>query len=101
MTINVPHPRLDSFSQQPLDFETKKAYTFKVEASNQHVDHRFHSAGPFHDTATVKISVLDVDEPPVFTKPLYAMEVFEDTPVGTIIGAVTAQDLDVGSSAVR
>uniref|UniRef100_A0A2K6F7E3 Cadherin domain-containing protein n=1 Tax=Propithecus coquereli TaxID=379532 RepID=A0A2K6F7E3_PROCO len=45
--------------------------------------------------------VLDVDEPPVFSKPLYTMEVYEDTPVGTIIGAVTAQDLDVGSSAVR
>ncbi|XP_061249813.1 cadherin-12 isoform X2 [Bos javanicus] len=87
--------------KKPLDFETKKAYTFKVEASNVHLDHRFHSAGPFKDTATVKISVLDVDEPPVFSKPLYTMEVYEDTPVGTIIGAVTAQDLDVGSSAVR
>ncbi|KAB0369556.1 hypothetical protein FD755_018549 [Muntiacus reevesi] len=84
----------------PLDFETKKAYTFKVEASNVHLDHRFHSAGPFKDTATVKISVLDVDEPPVFSRPLYTMEVYEDTPVGTIIGAVTAQDLDVGSSAI-
>ncbi|XP_054345169.1 cadherin-12 isoform X2 [Pongo pygmaeus] len=87
--------------KKSLDFETKKAYTFKVEASNLHLDHRFHSAGPFKDTATVKISVLDVDEPPVFSKPLYTMEVYEDTPVGTIIGAVTAQDLDVGSSAVR
>ncbi|XP_041488083.1 cadherin-12 isoform X1 [Microtus oregoni] len=87
--------------KKPLDFETKKAYTFKVEASNLHLDHRFHSAGPFKDTATVKISVLDVDEPPVFSKPLYTMEVYEDTPVGTIIGAVTAQDLDMGSSAVR
>uniref|UniRef100_A0A5F8GNK8 Cadherin-12 n=1 Tax=Monodelphis domestica TaxID=13616 RepID=A0A5F8GNK8_MONDO len=87
--------------KKPLDFETKKAYTFKVEASNLHLDHRFHSVGPFKDTATVKISVLDVDEPPVFSKPLYTMEVYEDTPVGTIIGAVTAQDLDVGSSAVR
>ncbi|XP_045422535.1 cadherin-12 isoform X2 [Lemur catta] len=87
--------------KKPLDFETKKAYTFKVEASNLHLDHRFHSAGPFKDTATVKVSVLDVDEPPVFSKPLYTMEVYEDTPVGTIIGAVTAQDLDVGSSAVR
>lgn len=91
----------DLSSLQPLDFETKKAYTFKVEASNVHLDHRFHSAGPFKDTATVKISVLDVEEPPVFSKPLYTMEVYEDTPVGTIIGAVTAQDLDVGSSAVR
>ncbi|XP_073093720.1 cadherin-12 isoform X2 [Manis javanica] len=87
--------------KKQLDFETKKAYTFKVEASNLHLDHRFHSAGPFKDTATVKISVLDVDEPPVFSKPLYTMEVYEDTPIGTIIGAVTAQDLDVGSSAVR
>ncbi|XP_067323634.1 cadherin-12 isoform X2 [Anolis sagrei] len=87
--------------KKPLDFETKKAYTFKVEASNVHLDHRFHSAGPFKDTATVKINVLDVDEPPVFSKHFYTMEVYEDTPVGTIIGAVTAQDLDVGSSAVR
>ncbi|XP_027461351.1 cadherin-12 isoform X2 [Zalophus californianus] len=87
--------------KKPLDFETKKAYTFKVEASNVHLDHRFHSAGPFKDTATVKISVLDVEEPPVFSKPLYTMEVYEDTPIGTIIGAVTAQDLDVGSSSVR
>nr|XP_020856196.1 cadherin-12 isoform X2 [Phascolarctos cinereus] len=87
--------------KKPLDFETKKAYTFKVEASNLHLDHRFHSVGPFKDTATVKINVLDVDEPPVFSKPLYTMEVYEDTPVGTIIGAVTAQDLDVGSSAIR
>ncbi|XP_062833681.1 cadherin-12 isoform X2 [Anolis carolinensis] len=87
--------------KKPLDFETKKAYTFKVEASNAHLDHRFHSAGPFKDTATVKINVLDVDEPPVFSKHFYTMEVYEDTPVGTIIGAVTAQDLDFGSSAVR
>ncbi|XP_042725112.1 cadherin-12 [Lagopus leucura] len=87
--------------KKPLDFETKKAYTFKVEASNLHLDHRFHSVGPFKDTATVKINVLDMDEPPVFSKPLYTMEVYEDTPVGTIIGAVTAQDLDAGSSSIR
>ncbi|CAM9253390.1 unnamed protein product [Bubo scandiacus] len=87
--------------KKPLDFETKKAYTFKVEASNLHLDHRFQSVGPFKDTATVKINVLDMDEPPVFSKPMYTMEVYEDTPVGTIIGAVTAQDLDAGSSSVR
>lgn len=86
---------------QPLDYETKKAYTFKVEASNAHLDPRFHSFGPFKDTATVKINVLDVDEPPVFSKPTYMMDVYEDTPQGTIIGAVTAQDLDAGNSPVR
>ncbi|CAH2283975.1 cadherin-12 isoform X1 [Pelobates cultripes] len=87
--------------KKPLDFETKKAYTFKVEASNTHLDHHFNSVGPFKDTATVKINVLDVDEPPVFSKHFYTMEVYEDTPIGTIIGAVTAQDLDIGSSTVR
>lgn len=72
-----------------------------MEASNAHLDPRFHSFGPFKDTATVKINVLDVDEPPVFSKPSYTMDVYEDTPQGTIIGAVTAQDLDAGNSPVR
>uniref|UniRef100_UPI0037E79917 cadherin-12-like isoform X3 n=1 Tax=Semicossyphus pulcher TaxID=241346 RepID=UPI0037E79917 len=87
--------------KRPLDFETKKAYTFKVDASNAHLDPRFQSFGAFKDTATVKINVLDVDEPPVFNKPSYVMDVYEDTPAGTIIGAVTAQDLDASSSPVR
>uniref|UniRef100_A0A3B5MH35 Cadherin domain-containing protein n=1 Tax=Xiphophorus couchianus TaxID=32473 RepID=A0A3B5MH35_9TELE len=87
--------------ENPLDYETKKAYTFKVEASNAHLDPRFQSFGAFKDTATVKINVLDVDEPPVFNKPSYVMDVYEDTPAGTIIGAVTAQDLDASSSPVR
>ncbi|XP_076855738.1 cadherin-12 isoform X2 [Brachyhypopomus gauderio] len=87
--------------RQPVDYETKKAYTFKVEASNAHLDPRFHSYGPFKDMATVKITIMDEDEPPVFTKPSYMMDVYEDTPLGIIIGAVTAQDLDAGSSPVR
>ena len=86
---------------QPLDYETKKAYTFKVEASNAHVDPRFQNLGPFKDMATVKVSVLDVDEPPVFSESSYVMDVDEDTPVGLIIGSVTAQDLDAGSSPIR
>uniref|UniRef100_A0A665X2H8 Cadherin-12 n=1 Tax=Echeneis naucrates TaxID=173247 RepID=A0A665X2H8_ECHNA len=87
--------------KRPLDYETKKAYTFKVDASNAHLDPRFQNFGAFKDTATVKINVLDVDEPPVFNKPAYVMDVYEDTPAGTIIGAVTAQDLDASSSPVR
>uniref|UniRef100_A0A4W4E8S9 Cadherin-12 n=1 Tax=Electrophorus electricus TaxID=8005 RepID=A0A4W4E8S9_ELEEL len=87
--------------RQLVDYETKKAYTFKVEASNAHLDPRFHGYGPFKDMATIKITVMDEDEPPVFTKPSYTMDVYEDTPLGIIIGAVTAQDLDAGSSPVR
>lgn len=96
-----PFPVYSSTLFQGLDYESKKAYTFKVDATNAHLDPRFQSFGAFKDTATVKINVLDVDEPPVFNKPSYVMDVYEDTPVGTIIGAVTAQDLDAGSSPVR
>uniref|UniRef100_A0A8C2GLW6 Cadherin-12 n=1 Tax=Cyprinus carpio TaxID=7962 RepID=A0A8C2GLW6_CYPCA len=84
-----------------LDYETRKAYTFKVEASNAVLDHRFLHLGPFKDTATVKVNVLDVEEPPVFSRLSYSMETYEDTPVGIIVGAVTAEDLDVGNSPVR
>ncbi|KAJ8401506.1 hypothetical protein AAFF_G00384250 [Aldrovandia affinis] len=84
-----------------LDYEMKKAYTFKVEAVNAHLNPRFLHLGPFKDTATVKINVLDVDEPPIFNRHSYSMEAYEDTSIGTVIGAVTAQDLDAGRSAVR
>lgn len=86
---------------QTLDYETKKSYTFKVEASNAQLDPRFLHLGPFEDWASVKVSVLDTEEPPVFTKPSYAVDVYEDTPPGSIIGSVTAHDLDASSSAVR
>ncbi|XP_078028994.1 cadherin-12-like isoform X3 [Epinephelus lanceolatus] len=87
--------------KKTLDYETKKSYTFKVEASNAQVDPRFLHLGPFKDSVTVKVNVLDIDEPPVFTKPSYSVDVYEDTPPGIIISSVTAQDLDASSSAVR
>ncbi|XP_078056224.1 cadherin-12-like isoform X2 [Mustelus asterias] len=87
--------------KKPLDYENKKSYVFKVDAVDPHPDERFLSMGPFKDTATVKITILDVDEPPVFSRAFYVMDVYEDTNVGSIIGAVTAQDSDVSNSPVR
>ncbi|GCC27080.1 hypothetical protein chiPu_0005501 [Chiloscyllium punctatum] len=87
--------------KKPLDYENKKSYIFKVDAVDPHPDEHFQSMGPFKDTATVKITVLDVDEPPIFSRPFYIMDVYEDTNVGSIIGAVTAQDSDVSNSPVR
>lgn len=86
---------------KPLDYENKKSYVFKVDAVDPHPDNRFQSLGPFKDTATIKITILDVDEPPIFSRSSYVMDVYEDTNVGSIIGAVTAQDSDVSSSPVR
>ncbi|XP_036234661.1 cadherin-9 isoform X2 [Molothrus ater] len=57
--------------------------------------------GPFKDTAFVKISVEDIDEPPVFSRPWYLIEVDEDAKEGSIIGQVVAQDPDVAKNAIK
>ncbi|KAM6253099.1 cadherin-8 isoform 1-T1 [Porphyrio hochstetteri] len=87
--------------RKPLDFETKKSYTLKVEAANVHIDPRFLSGGPFKDTATVKIVVEDADEPPVFSSSTYLLEVHENAAINSVIGQVTAHDPDVSSSPIR
>ncbi|OWK50704.1 Cadherin-8 [Lonchura striata] len=87
--------------RKPLDFETKKSYTLKVEAANIHIDPRFLSGGPFKDTATVKIVVEDADEPPVFSSPTYLLEVHENAALNSVLGQVAAHDPDVSSSPIR
>ncbi|KAH0510833.1 Cadherin-7 [Microtus ochrogaster] len=87
--------------QKELDFEAKTSYTLRIEAANRDADPRFLSLGPFSDTTTIKIIVEDVDEPPVFSSPLYPMEVSEGTQVGNIIGTVAAHDPDSSNSPVR
>ncbi|XP_068388193.1 cadherin-10 isoform X1 [Eschrichtius robustus] len=87
--------------KKPLDYESRRLYTLKVEAENTHVDPRFYYLGPFKDTAIVKISIEDVDEPPVFSRSSYLFEVHEDIEVGTIIGTVMARDPDSTSSPIR
>lgn len=72
-----------------------------MEAENTHVDPRFYYLGPFKDTTIVKISIEDVDEPPVFSRSSYLFEVHEDIEVGTIIGTVMARDPDSTSSPIR
>ncbi|KAM4028905.1 cadherin-10-like isoform 1-T3 [Anomaloglossus baeobatrachus] len=84
-----------------LDYESKRLYTLKVEAENTHIDAHFHYLGPFKDTATVKISVDDADEPPIFGRPSYMFKVHEDIELGTIIGTVMARDPDIIPSPIR
>uniref|UniRef100_UPI00398EB595 cadherin-11-like isoform X1 n=1 Tax=Pristiophorus japonicus TaxID=55135 RepID=UPI00398EB595 len=87
--------------KQGLDFESKKSYWLKVEAANVHIDSHFVSRGPFKDTASVKVSVADADEPPIFSLPVYFMEVNESAPAGTTVGKVQAVDQDLGRSPIR
>lgn len=87
--------------RKKLDYESKRLYTLKVEAENTHIDPHFHYLGPFKDTATVKISVEDADEPPIFGRPSYMFKVHEDIELGTIIGTVMARDPDTNPSPIR
>ncbi|KAJ0059714.1 hypothetical protein NL108_011206, partial [Boleophthalmus pectinirostris] len=86
---------------RPLDFETKSSFSLRIEATNRHIDSSFLSLGPFSDTTSVKVTVEDVNEPPVFSAPLSRMEVSEDARVGTSIGRVSAHDPDNINSAIR
>uniref|UniRef100_A0A8C4NY23 Cadherin-10 n=1 Tax=Dicentrarchus labrax TaxID=13489 RepID=A0A8C4NY23_DICLA len=87
--------------RKPLDFERKRQYSLRVQVENVHINPRFFSVGPFRDEASIKIIVEDVDEPPVFERASYIMEVKEDAARNTIIGSVSASDPDDKNSLVR
>uniref|UniRef100_A0A1A8E612 Cadherin-12 n=1 Tax=Nothobranchius kadleci TaxID=1051664 RepID=A0A1A8E612_NOTKA len=84
-----------------LNYERKKTYTLHIEGTNTHVDPRFSYLGSFKDTATLKITVGDVDEAPIFSMDYYILDVYENSPSGTEVGAVTARDPDSRNSPVR
>ncbi|KAI1888846.1 hypothetical protein AGOR_G00172980 [Albula goreensis] len=87
--------------KKPLNYERKATYVLKIQVENTNKDLRFSSLGPFKDTATVKIAVEDVDEPPVFEQDSYTMEVKEDAAIGTAIASVSAADPDTSRSLIR
>ncbi|XP_029003341.1 cadherin-7a [Betta splendens] len=86
---------------KPLDFETKSTFSLRIEATNRNIDSDFLSLGPFSDTASVKVTVEDVNEAPAFSSPLTKMVVYENASVGTSIGRVSAHDPDTSNSPIR
>ncbi|KAF3858820.1 hypothetical protein F7725_012021 [Dissostichus mawsoni] len=66
---------------KPLDFEKKPSYTVEIQVQNTQVDPRFIGGLQRHGH--------DVDEPPLFYKASYLMEVKEDASVGVAVGSVT------------
>ncbi|XP_018429359.1 PREDICTED: cadherin EGF LAG seven-pass G-type receptor 3-like [Nanorana parkeri] len=75
----------------PLDRETVEHYLFGVEA-------RDHGNPPLSASASVTITVLDVnDNRPEFTQKEYFIRLNEDASVGTSVLSVTAIDRDINS----
>lgn len=73
-----------------------------VEAINKHVDPRFVDLGSFRDQTIVRVSVSDIDEPPIF-QPAEGtiLEVQEDAKAGALVGIVSARDPDEDKKPVR
>lgn len=89
--------RLDGFSgalstSRPLDREQKNSYSLKVVVQD-------HGSPSLSSTATVEISVLDVnDNSPKFGSSSYTVDVSEDAAVGLVVLDATATDVDEGEN---
>lgn len=88
--------------KQALDYETTNSYSFVVEVRENL--RALHSppdnVNSALTSAKVIIKVLDVDEPPVFSKPKYMFTVVEEQIVENI-GTVTARDPDRANKNIR
>uniref|UniRef100_A0A4W3JUX9 Cadherin domain-containing protein n=1 Tax=Callorhinchus milii TaxID=7868 RepID=A0A4W3JUX9_CALMI len=75
--------------KKPLDFEKLNRYKIEVEADNP-------TPGSWmtKTKAELLVTVLDVDEPPVFSHPFYSFSVSENQPADTQVGQVKAKDPD-------
>uniref|UniRef100_A0A8C1IL44 Protocadherin-16 n=1 Tax=Cyprinus carpio TaxID=7962 RepID=A0A8C1IL44_CYPCA len=89
--------RLDGFSgalstSRPLDRERKNSYSLKVVVED-------HGSPSLSSTATLDISVLDVnDNSPKFGSSSYTVDVSEDAAVGSLVLDATATDMDEGEN---
>lgn len=87
--------------RKPLDFEGCRSYSFRVEATNTLIDPAYLRRGPFKDVASVRVAVQDAPEPPAFTQTTYHLAVPENKAPGTLVGRVSAADLDSPASPIR
>ncbi|XP_066502878.1 cadherin-7 isoform X2 [Hoplias malabaricus] len=86
---------------KPLDYESKRRFFIAIEAINEQVDLRFLSYDDFHDRTMIKILVTDVDEPPIFSAPLFEWKVLENAAVGSQVGTVSARDTDTVNHPIK
>lgn len=79
--------------EKDLDFETKSFYNLTVRATD--AGHPF----PHSSVCHVEVEVLDVNEnlqPPLFKNVVFTGSVLENSPPGTLVLSITAQDEDKG-----
>lgn len=80
-------------SEQPIDFELTRSFTLLVEAQNEvPLARGIHL--PRQPTATVSVTVLDVNESPEFSPNPKLIKLEEGLPAGSLLTTFTAQDPD-------
>ncbi|NWQ87589.1 PCD23 protein, partial [Burhinus bistriatus] len=83
-----------------LDHENTSSYREMASSHRLVLLASDHGTPSLNSTATVLITVLDVnDNPPVFSSPEYRIHVKESIPVGSHITEVSANDCDAGTNA--
>ncbi|NP_001352785.1 uncharacterized protein LOC793186 precursor [Danio rerio] len=90
--ISTDHNGMDGIitTLKALDFEQANSFSLLIMVENEAP-----FALPFRtSTATVTITVLDVNEPPVFDLPEKQIIIYEDQSVGSMISKYTATDPD-------
>ncbi|XP_016088948.1 cadherin-5-like [Sinocyclocheilus grahami] len=86
----------------PLDYETKNMHIFNVNVDEHTVSKSPDNQGPnLQKRAQVFISVIDVDEPPVFSQTEFNFSIYEGQFKSPIIGAVSAKDPDKTGYKIR
>ncbi|KAK5854344.1 hypothetical protein PBY51_015422 [Eleginops maclovinus] len=85
--------------KQALDFETKSSHTVTVQV-RETLSFPADNKDSAITTAQVNIIVLDVDEAPLFSLPIYTFNVMEERMVNNI-GAVKARDPDKANKTIR
>ncbi|XP_026645847.1 cadherin-19 isoform X2 [Microtus ochrogaster] len=87
--------------KKKVDFEHQSHYGFRVKVKNCHVDEELASAHVNSSSTYIKVQVEDEDEPPVFLLPYYVFGIPEEKPYGSIVGTVSAIDMDRKQSPIR
>ncbi|KAF7662471.1 hypothetical protein LDENG_00233950 [Lucifuga dentata] len=86
--------------RQALDYETRSSYSFTVHVRENNLQFPADNKDSAVTKAQVNIKVIDVDEPPVFSKPIYNFNVLEEMMVNNI-GIVMARDPDRANKSIR
>ncbi|XP_077310436.1 cadherin-5 isoform X1 [Lithobates pipiens] len=87
--------------KKPLNFESdNKVFKMTVDATDYSIDVGAARPDKRKSLTEVVVNVLDVDEPPEFTKPFYLFQVKENNK-DILAGTVTARDPDVAQRSVK